>query len=54
LAQFAPELQSVAVSLNVGGCTKSRLWELIVAVVTLCLEEWVNTLALLAGFALLA
>ena len=52
MAQFAPELQRVALGLYTSACTQARLWELILAVVALSLEEGVDSVALLAGFAL--
>ena len=54
LAQFAPELQGVAIRLNACAGTETRLRELVLAIVALGLEEWVNALALLARLPLFA
>lgn len=52
MAQFAPELQRVALCLYACTDTQARFWELILAVAALSLEERVDSVALLAGFAL--
>ena len=54
LPQLAPELESVAISLDSSAYSMARFRELILTVVALSLEEWVDALALLTSLALFA